>query len=253
MFLNEIIEYKRKEIKTLRPDAVERRRPVRDPMAFLRSRPFIAEIKKSSPSRGVINSTVDIALRAREYECGGAGAVSVLTDSRYFMGSFNDLSEISCSINIPILCKDFIISEAQVDQAYCHGADFILLIAAALTVREIRILSQRAARYSMKVLYELHDADEFDKIRHNDLELVGVNARNLKTFVIDKDGAAATLRAVRGSFTRIAESGIGTAEDVRRLRSAGADAFLIGTALMISKNPSRTLAEFYGALRPSCS
>jgi len=105
----------------------------------------------------------------------------------------------------------------------------------------------------MKVLYELHDADEFDKIRHNDLELVGVNSRNLKTFVIDKDGAAATLRAVRGSFTRVAESGIETAEDVRRLRSAGADAFLIGTALMISKNPSRTLAEFHGALRPSCS
>ncbi len=253
MRLNEIIEYKRQEIKTLRPGTVERRRPVRDPLAFLRERPFIAEIKKASPSRGVINGKADIVARAREYERGGAGAVSVLTDNRYFMGSFNDLDEISRSINIPVLCKDFIISEAQIDQAYCHGADFILLIAAALNVRELRILSKRAARYSIKVLYELHDTDEFEKIRHNDLELVGFNSRDLRTFAIDIDRAMATLRSVNGSFTRIAESGIETAEDVRRMRSAGADAFLIGTALMTAESPARTLAEFYDALEPSCS
>jgi indole-3-glycerol phosphate synthase len=253
MHLNEIIEHKRREIKTLRPGAVGRLRPVKDPLAVLRERPFIAEIKKASPSRGVIDSAADIVARADEYERGGAGAVSVLTDNRYFMGSFNDLSEISGTCGLPLLCKDFIISEAQVDQAYCHGADFILLIAAALNVREIRILSRRAARYSMKVLYELHDEDEFEKIRHNDLELVGVNSRNLKTFAIDKDRAAATLRAVNGDFTRVAESGIETAEDVRRMRSAGADAFLIGTALMIAESPARTLAEFYDALRPPCS
>lgn len=253
MRLNEIIEHKREEIKALRPGGVERRRPVRNPLAFLSERPFIAEIKKASPSRGVINGAADIAARANDYEHGGAGAVSVLTDSRYFMGSFNDLSEVSGACGLPILCKDFIISEVQVDQAYCHGADFILLIAAALNVREIRILSQRAARYSMKVLYELHDADEFEKIRHNDLELVGVNSRNLKTFAIDTDRAVATLRAVNGSFTRVAESGIETARDVRRMRSAGADAFLIGTALMLAESPARTLAEFYDALRPQCS
>ena len=141
MFLNEIIEHKREEIRTLRPDATARRRPVRDPLPFLRERPFIAEIKKASPSRGIINIGADIVARAVEYERGGAGAVSVLTDTLYFSGSFDDLGEVSRSVNIPVLCKDFIISEAQVDQAYCQGADFILLIAAVLNVRELRILS----------------------------------------------------------------------------------------------------------------
>jgi indole-3-glycerol phosphate synthase len=253
MYLNEIIEHKRQEIRTLRPGAAERQRPVRDPLVFLRQRPFIAEIKKASPSRGEINVAADIVARAGEYERGGAGAVSVLTDGRYFKGSFNDLGEISHSISMPVLCKDFIISEAQIDQAYCHGADFILLIAAALNVRELRILSRRAARYSMKVLFELHDAEEFEKIRNNDLELVGINSRDLRTFAIDKDRARATLRGLNGSFTRVAESGIETPADVRDFRDAGADAFLIGTALMTAENPARKLAEFFDALRPRCS
>lgn len=253
MYLNEIIRHKREEIRTLRPGTAEHRRPVKDPLPFLRERPFIAEIKKASPSRGEINGEADIVARAGEYERGGAGSVSVLTDGRYFKGSFNDLGEISHSISIPVLCKDFIISEVQIDQAYCHGADFILLIAAVLNVRELRILSRRAARYSMKVLYELHDTDELEKIRHNDLELVGINSRDLKTFAIDRDRAMATLRAVNGSFIRVAESGIETAEDVRLLRTAGADAFLIGTALMTAESPARKLAEFYGALNQSCS
>jgi indole-3-glycerol phosphate synthase len=253
MRLDEIIEHKKEEIKTLRTGPVVRRRPVRDPLAFLRERPFLAEIKKASPSRGVINGAADIVARAGEYERGGAGAVSVLTDARYFMGSFSDLSDISCACGLPVLCKDFIISEAQIDHAYCHGADFILLIAAVLNVREIRILSQRAARYSMKVLYELHDADEFEKIRRNDLELVGVNSRDLRTFAIDADRAVETLRTLTGSFTRVAESGIETAEDVRRMRAAGADAFLIGTALMTADSPARTLSDFYLALEQPCS
>lgn len=253
MQLNDIIKHKREEIKALRPDTAVRLRPVRDPVASLRMKPFIAEIKKASPSRGIINCSADIVARACDYERGGAGAVSVLTDNSYFMGSFNDLGAISAAGSLPVLCKDFIISEAQIDQAYCHGADFILLIAAALNVRELRILSRRAARYSMKVLYELHDADEFEKIRHLDLELVGINSRNLNSFTIDKDTAAATLRSVSGSFIRIAESGIETAEDIRRMRAAGADAFLIGTALMTATSPTRTLAEFYKALEQPCS
>jgi indole-3-glycerol phosphate synthase len=253
MYLEKIIEHKRQEVKSMRPAEGERHRPVRDPLASLRERPFIAEIKKASPSRGEINAGADITERAGEYQRGGAGAVSVLTDGRYFRGSFTDLGAVSRTCDLPILCKDFIVSEAQIDQAYCHGADFILLIAAALNARELRILSRRAVRYSLKVLYELHDAGEFEKIRGHDLELVGINARNLATFAIDRDRAQATMASVTGSFLKVAESGIETAADVRAFRDAGADAFLIGTALMTAARPSLKLAEFYTALESPCS
>ena len=180
--------------------------------------------------------------------------MSVLTDNRYFRGSFNVLGEISGTVRLPVLCKDFIISEVQIDHAYCHGADFILLIAAVLNVRELRILSRRAARYSMKVLYEIHDAEEFEKIRHNDLELVGVNSRDLRTFAIDKDRAMATIRVPQ----RLVYQDSRKRHRNRRrtcggLRSAGADAFLIGTALMTAEDPAQNLAEFYDALEPPCS
>ena len=112
--------------------------------------------------------------------------MSVLTDSRYFHGSYDYLTELSSGVKLPLLCKDFILSEVQIDNAYMHGADFILLIASILNVRELRILSARAGRYSMKVLYELHDGDEFDKIKNLDPELVGVNSRDLKSFSINR-------------------------------------------------------------------
>ena len=138
--------------------------------------------------------------------------MSVLTDSRYFHGSFNYLTELSGSVKLPLLCKDFILSEVQIDNAFAHGADFILLIASILNIRELRILSARAGRYSMKVLYELHDRDEFEKIQDLDPELVGVNSRDLKSFSIDKKRAVETIRSLNGDFLIIAESGIETPE-----------------------------------------
>jgi indole-3-glycerol phosphate synthase len=161
MYLSEIIDHKREEIKSLKLIERPRYRPVMDPVRSLRRNPFIAEIKKASPSRGDINSGVDITRQARAYEQGGAGAVSVLTDTRFFQGSYDYLADLSRDIRLPLLCKDFILSEVQVDNAYHHGADFILLIAAILNVRELMILTRRAARYRMKVLYELHDISEF--------------------------------------------------------------------------------------------
>src|SRR4030042_167766 len=194
MFLKEIVDHKREEIKTLKCVEMTRNRPVLNPLDYIVEKPFIAEIKKASPSHGDINRGVDIISQARMYEQGGAGAVSVLTDSRYFQGSFNFLTELSASVKLPLLCKDFILSEVQIDNAFMHGADFILLIAAILNVRELRILSTRAGRYSMKVLYELHDGNEFDKIKDLDPELVGVNSRDLKSFSIDKNKAMETIR-----------------------------------------------------------
>lgn len=253
MYLKEIVDHKREEIKTLKCADISRFRPVMNPLDYLARKPFIAEIKKASPSHGNINRGVDITGQARMYERGGAGAVSVLTDKRYFQGSFDFLTELSASVKLPLLCKDFIMSEVQIDNAFVHGADFILLIASILNARELRTLSARAARYSMKVLYELHDRDEFDKIRDLNPELVGVNSRDLKTFSIDKEKAMGTIRALAGDFLIIAESGIETPDDIRNFKHAGAGAFLIGTALMKADNPADKLKKFHRALEATCS
>ncbi|MBN2161061.1 MAG: indole-3-glycerol-phosphate synthase [Spirochaetes bacterium] len=249
MYLDTIIENKREEIKALTRADVQRSKPVLNPRYYLKEKPIIAEIKKASPSRGVIRNDIDVTALARFYEQGGAGAVSVLTDSRHFQGSFRYLSDIAKQVKLPLLCKDFILSEIQIDNAFAHGADFILLIAAALNIRELKILSARAARYSMKVLYEIHEPDEFEKIRCLDPELVGVNARDLKSFIIDREKAARTIDSLTGDFLIVAESGIETPEDIVRFKSAGAGAFLIGTSLVTADDPVAKLSEFYGAVR----
>lgn len=253
MYLNEIIEHKRNEIRTLFPAERKRLRPVTDPLPHLREKPFITEIKKASPSRGAINRDVDIREQAESYERGGAGAVSILTDIRYFQGDYEYLTEASMAVKIPLLCKDFIMSEVQIDNAFVHGADFILLIASILNVRELYFLTRRARRYSMKVLYEIHDGEEFKKIKALDPEMVGVNSRDLTTFTINREKAVDTISSLRGDFMIIAESGIDTAEDIRSFRKAGADAFLVGTSLMTAADPEKKLKEFYGALVQPCS
>ena len=237
----------------MKPADRERARAVMDPVELLRGKPFIAEIKKASPSRGDINVDVDIAAQAAAYERGGAGAISVLTDSRYFRGSFSFLSDVSVAVGLPLLCKDFILSEVQIENAYCHGADFILLIAAILSEAELAALSRCAARHSLKVLYELHGIGEFDKIRSLDLEMVGVNSRNLETFAIDKENARKVIAALDGDFLKVAESGIDTADDIRDFRAGGADAFLIGSALMTAPDPAALLRGFRAALEGPCS
>ncbi|MBN1495125.1 MAG: indole-3-glycerol-phosphate synthase [Spirochaetes bacterium] len=248
MYLDRILDQKRNEIAGLRRCGFKRTRPILDPVVHLREKPFIAEIKKASPSRGAINTGVDIIEQARQYESGGAGAVSVLTDGTYFGGSFEYLTAIGGCVKIPLLCKDFIISEVQVDNAYRSGADFVLLIASILTVRELMILSRRARRYSMKILYELHEADEFEKIRNLNPVLVGINSRDLTTFSMDKGKAMKTISSLPGHVMKIAESGIETPDDIRNFRKAGADAFLIGTSLMTAEDPAALLRELYGGL-----
>ncbi len=253
MYLNEIIENKRNEIKTLVPAEKIRTRQMRDPLAHLRIKPFIAEIKKASPSRGTINVDVDIVGHARLYERGGAGSVSVLTDSRYFQGSFDFLTEVSQAVKLPLLCKDFIISEVQIYNAFAHGADFILLIASILDDRDLRFLTRKARHYSLNILYEIHDGEEFKKIKALDPEMVGVNSRDLTTFKINKKKAMETMRSLKGSFMKIAESGIETGADIIGFRKAGADAFLVGTTLMTAVDPAQKLKEFYSALVQPCS
>ena len=221
MYLDKIVAHKREEIKSMDRIDIERYKPVLDPLDFLREKPIIAEIKKASPSYGTINTDTDITARAGSYERGGAGAVSVLTDAMYFQGSLSHLCEISRSVKIPLLCKDFIISEVQIDNAYRCGSDFILLIAAILNVRELKLLSKRARRYSMKVLYELHGSDEFDKIRGLDPEIVGVNSRDLKSFKINKQSAMNTIASLPAGFIKVAESGIENPDDIQELLALG--------------------------------
>lgn len=253
VYLQEIIKYKREEIKSLKLADRSRNRPPLDPVAYLRNKPFIAEIKKASPSLGDINTDADVVYRARSYEQGGAGAISVLTDSRFFRGDFCHLADISQAVSLPLLCKDFILSEVQIENAYLHGADVILLIAAILTAGELKLLAGKAAACGISVLYEIHRADEFEKIKALDPGLVGVNSRDLTTFKIDTNGALRTISSLKGDFLKTAESGIESARDVLKYRKAGADAFLVGTALMQASDPVAKLKEFRGALEGQCS
>ncbi|OHD67770.1 MAG: hypothetical protein A2W19_13155 [Spirochaetes bacterium RBG_16_49_21] len=253
MYLKEIIKHKEEEIKTLKLADIARARPVLNPLDYLRDKPIIAEIKKASPSRGDISPGADIIEQGRLYEQGKAGAISVLTDAQFFKGSFENLADISRAVRVPLLCKDFIMSEIQIENAYLHGADFILLIAAILSAEEMKLLSRKAADCGMQVLYEVHDIEEIEKIKTLDLKLVGVNSRDLFSFEIKKSKAMETIRSLRGNFLKIAESGIETSRDIMDFKRAGADAFLVGTALMAWSEPQKKLAEFYAALDRPCS
>jgi len=248
MYLQNIIYHKKEEVKGLAKPQGTRTRPLHDPVKALRTKPFIAEIKRASPSRGDINTDINAARQAINYEKGGAGCISVLTDKKFFKGGFDLLEEVSQAVDMPVLCKDFIIHEKQVEQACISGADFILLIAAVLSTNELANLTRAANIFGLAVLYELHDYDEFHKIRDLNPGLVGVNSRNLKTFSIDKKEAMNTISRLNGDFIKIAESGIETSHDIVSFRQAGAGAFLIGTSLMTSSDPAAKMREYYSAL-----
>ncbi|MBN1531745.1 MAG: indole-3-glycerol-phosphate synthase [Spirochaetes bacterium] len=251
--LRDIIELKRAEAMRAGPGKRQRRRGIFRISESLTARPFIAEVKKASPSAGVISPGADPCRQAEEYRKGGAGAISVLTESTYFKGSFRDLEQVSSSVDAPVLCKDFIVHEHQIHRAYECGADAVLLIVSILTEREIRRLTAVALALGLQVLHEIHRIDEFERIRRVDLSMVGVNARDLDSFEVDLEAAANTMRLVRGEFLKVAESGIATAGDVRTMRSAGADAFLVGTALMRAGDPAGELRRLYGGLEETCS
>jgi len=248
MYLGKIIAHKREEIRSLRPVDREREKPVVDPLPSLRKRPLIAEIKKASPSAGDIRPAAAVRDVAAAYALNGAGAVSVLTDARFFKGSLDDLASVSAIVDIPVLCKDFILDEVQVENAYRCGADIVLLIAAALEPSRLKELSGKAESLGLTVLYEIHYIEEMEKLAGLEPRMVGVNSRDLVTFEINREHAALALGRLDGDFLKIAESGIRGSEDLRSLRRAGADAFLVGTSLMKAEDPGRKLAEYAAAL-----
>ena len=223
--------------------------PPRDFVAALRShRPaIIAEIKRASPSKGDILPGLDPATVARAYERCGAAAISVLTD-RHFKGTLDDLRAARAAVSIPILRKDFTFDPWQVYEARAAGADAILIIVAMLQERAIRDLDVIARELGMAALVEVHNAEEFALAQRIGATLVGINNRDLHTFVTDIAVTENLLADYRGDLLIVSESGIDSPEHIRRLDKAGARAFLIGECLLRGGDPAGTLPELLSAL-----
>jgi len=202
---------------------------------------IIAELKKASPSRGLIRADFDAASLAQELERAGAAALSVLTDEEFFQGSLGNLRLASQSTKLPCLRKDFIVDEIQILEARANQADAILLIVAALSQPELRTLTRRADECGLDVLCEVHDNDELHRALDAGCNLIGVNARDLRTFKVDLETAFHLAEAIPKNALRVAESGIHSGADIARLRSAGYQAFLIGESLMSAKSPGEAL------------
>jgi indole-3-glycerol phosphate synthase len=227
--------------------------PARDPMPHLRSAgsSVIAEVKRRSPSKGDLADIPDPAVLARAYAAGGAAAISVLTEQRRFGGSLDDLRAVRAAVDTPILRKDFIVTTYQLVEARAAGADLALLIVAALDDDGLRRLYDEAGELGLTVLVEVHDEAEAERAVELGAELVGVNARDLKTLEIRDDTfgrLAPQLRSTTGQDDRVlvAESGIFGPHDVRRFVGEGARAVLVGEALVKDGDPERAVASMTG-------
>jgi indole-3-glycerol phosphate synthase len=204
----------------------------------------IAEIKRSSPSKGALAEIVDPQALARDYEAGGASAVSVLTEGRRFGGSLADLRAVRAAIGIPVLRKDFIGLEYQVFEARAAGADLVLLIVAALDQATLVRLHTLITDLGMTALVETHSADEVSRAVDLGSRVIGVNARDLSSFELDPDLFGRLAGSIPDGTVRIAESAVKTAADVAHYRRAGADVVLVGEALVTHGSPRETLTEF---------
>lgn len=250
--LAEINASKDAEVKRLEPHAAELRR-----QALLRNdfRPFraglnrgdeiavIAEVKKASPSAGIIAADFNPLSQAREYARGGAHALSVLTDEKYFHGHLAYLRQIRDQVDLPLLRKDFIVHELQIFESVVAGADAILLIVASLDDAKLRALYDCAKTCQLDVLVEVHDLREMDRALELGADLIGINNRNLKTFQVDLATTEELAEEIPSDVIGVSESGIKTGDDVRRVRAAGINAVLVGETLMRAKNVPQMLAE----------
>jgi indole-3-glycerol phosphate synthase len=264
--LDTIVEEKRREIARLvsRPqtlpdlqDAIRRRGGCRDFTGALRQPRFgsiglIAEVKKASPSAGIICPNFDPVRIARQYEAAGASCLSVLTDQKFFQGSLEYLRAIRKAVHLPLLRKDFIIDERQILEAAEWGADAILLIVAILNDRDLAGFHALASQAGLAVLVEAHDADELDRALAGGAQLIGINNRDLKTFKVDlgtTERLAARVHTAFGSGQRplvVSESGIHNRADVERLARSGVQAILVGESLMRESDISAKVRELVG-------
>jgi len=202
---------------------------------------IIAECKRRSPSRGVLRADYDPAAIARGYAAAGAAAISVLTEPTFFDGSLEHLAAVRTAVDVPLLRKDFIVSEYQLVEATIAGADAALLIVAALEPRVLRQLIERAGALGLDALVEVHEAGELRIALDAGAQIVGVNNRNLRTLAVDIDASERLMAAMPGDVVAVSESGLRTTDDLRRLRGLGYSAFLIGERLMTESDPGTAL------------
>ena len=257
--LQRIVAVKREEVAAARAvrslaswrEEAESRRDLRDFAAALRSRvaaggaAVIAEVKKASPSKGVLREHFVPAEIAASYERGGAACLSVLTDRRFFQGADEFLQQARAACVLPVLRKDFMVDEYQVVQASALGADCILLIAACLDDAQMADLEACALGLGLDVLVEVHDGDELDRALRLRTRLLGINNRNLKTFEVTLDTTLGLLPRVPADRLLVTESGILARADVLRMRQAGVHAFLVGEAFMRAPDPGAALAGLF--------
>ena len=205
---------------------------------------IIAEHKRRSPSKSIINQSDAVEDIVKSYENGGASGISILTDNQYFGGSLDDLILARATTNLPLLRKDFMVDEFQIIEAKSFGADVILLIAAVLTREEIKQFSKLAKSLNLEVLLEIHNQEELNKSIMPTLDLIGVNNRNLKTFEVNLEYSKQLADHIPSEFIKISESGIDSPETVLELQKYGFQGFLVGEYFMKSKNPENEMKEF---------
>lgn len=256
MILDQIVDSTRRtlaEHKARTPlasieEALRHQEPPRDFAGALQGQDIslIAEIKRASPSKGVLHRDLAAPSLARVYSEAGAAAVSVLTESDFFQGAFADLQAVRAEVNLPLLCKDFIVDRYQVLKARAHGADAVLLIVAILTQSELRTLFDTARSLGMTALVEVHSREELERALQLSPRVIGINNRNLSDFSVDLETTLGLLRVIPEGVTVVSESGIHTRADVVRLRSTGTDAILVGEALVTSDDPAAKIGELLG-------
>ncbi|MED0665887.1 indole-3-glycerol phosphate synthase TrpC [Bacillus badius] len=249
--LDQILAEKKKEVAHLRETFQADVQPEKRTQPSLYTRfsqsetmNIIAEIKRASPSKGIINTGIDPILQAEAYEQNGADAISVLTDEPFFKGTMNDLMAVRQKVAVPVLCKDFIIDPVQIDRAKTAGADMILLIAAALSQEQLAGLYSYARELALDVLLEVHNEEEMERAFLVGADVIGINNRDLKSFSVDL-GITERLLQAYGQHEKvfISESGIQTAADAERVKAAGARGILVGETFMKSANIAQTFHE----------
>jgi indole-3-glycerol phosphate synthase len=254
MILDTIVARKQEEVAALQRDGLRSPEKVVDPPRgfynALVGSPgvaIIAEAKKASPSKGVIQPNFDPVSIAKQYKSGGAQAISVLTDVDFFQGSIEYVPQVRDAVDLPVLRKEFIIDPLQIREASLYGSDAILLIAAILDVAQMRDFRQMAEELGMDVLVEVHNEAELESTLDAGSRLIGINNRNLNDFTVDLNTTFRLQRLIPADIPVVSESGISTKDDMVRLREAGVAAALIGESLMRSVDQGQLLKEFISA------
>lgn len=210
---------------------------------------IIAEHKRKSPSKSVINNDIKLKEVILGYDTANVSGISVLTDKKYFGGNTNDLLKARELTKIPIIRKEFIIDEFQILEAKAYGADVILLIAACLNEKQIKNLSEFAKSLNLEVLIEIHNNQELEKCLLNSIDIIGVNNRNLKTFEVDIENSINLSEIIPENFVKISESGISSAKEISILRKHGFKGFLIGETFMRKKDPGKEVLKMINEIR----